>query len=707
MKRFKTKLPLSIFTVLFLFMVSYVWAVGTDQKKPPKTRIDNVTETLHGVDIVDPYRWLEDQKSPETREWIDAQNDYTLSLLGDFPGREQLKHRLTELMKIDVINTPSEYNGRYFFTKRAADQDLSIIYMRQGLDGEDEVLIDPHGMSADLTTSVGLRTASKDGTLLLYAVRQGGEDEVEVHLFDVDKKQDLPDLLPKARYFGISLTPDKSGMYYTRHGKEGSRVYFHKVGSDIATDKLIFGQGVDPGKIIFTSLSNDGRYLLIHVLHGSAGKTEVYFLDVSSNGPLVTVVKDAEARTFGQFAGDQLFLETNLNAPNKRIAAIDLANPPASPEGWREIVPENDFVISGSSVAGGKLFVNYLENVVSKVKVFEPDGKYVREISFPAIGSVGGVSGKWESSEAFFSYSSFLVPRTIYRYDVNEGSMAVWAKLNIPIETENIEVKQVWYESKDKTKIPMFLVHAKGLDLDGSHPTYLTAYGGFNISRTPRFSSTAALWVELGGVYALPNLRGGGEFGEKWHRAGMLENKQNVFDDFIAAAEWLIEKGYTRPAKLAIAGGSNGGLLVGAALTQRPELFKAVICGVPLLDMVRYHKFLVARFWTPEYGSSEDAEQFKYIYAYSPYHNVKPGAQYPSVLFTSGDSDTRVAPLHARKMTALLQAATGSDNPVMLYYDTKSGHSGGKPVSQRIEDSTVTFSYLLWQLGESVDMTRK
>ncbi|MFQ5824708.1 MAG: prolyl oligopeptidase family protein [bacterium] len=695
--------------LLFTCYISFVCAFNSDKKNPPKTQSDNVKEELHGVEIVDPYRWLEDQNSPETRAWINAQNEYTQSLIGDLQGQDKLKQRLTELLKIDNINLPQARNGRYFFTKRLANQDLASIYMRKGLEGKDQVLIDPQTMSSDMSKSVDLRTVSKDGKLLVYSVREGGEDEVSVHLFDVDNRKDLPYFLPKARYFGISLIPDKSGFFYTRHGKEGSRVYFHKIGSDPASDKQIFGEGYDPGKIIITNLSEDGRYLLINVLHGSsADKSEIYYQDVSKQSPIKTVVNDIDARFFGEIVDDQLFMQTNWKASNKRILAVDLKNPSLKPSEWREVIPESDAPITGFSLTGGKLVVNYLENVVSKVKVFEPDGKYVRDIVFPAICSVGRVSGQWESNEAFFTYSSFHIPRTIIRYDVANVSMDIWAKLNVPINSDNIEVKQVWFESKDKTKIPMFIVHSKGLKLDGSNPTYLTGYGGFNVSRTPRFSATAAYWVEMGGVFAVPNLRGGGEFGEEWHRAGMLENKQNVFDDFITAAEWLIEQGYTNPSKLSIRGGSNGGLLVGAVLAQRPELYQAVVCTYPLLDMVRYHKFLVARFWVPEYGSSEDPVQFKYLHTYSPYHNIKQGTKYPAVLFISGDADTRVAPLHARKMTALLQTATGSDKPILLYYDTKSGHVGsGKPVSKQIEDATIELSFLLWQLDEMKEIVKK
>ena len=684
--------------LLFLSAGLGLWAQQPAPKTPPETRRDNTREVLHGVEISDPYRWLEDQKSPETRAWIDAQNEYTQSILGALPGREQLKRRLTALLKIDTIGLPRARAGRYFFSKRRADQDLSAIYTRKGLEGEDEVLIDPHPMSSDHTTSVTLLNVSADGVLVAYGVRQGGEDEIEVRLHSVDARMDLPDRLPRGRIWGVSLRPDKRGFYYTRFGTEGPRVYYHKIGTKPALDIEIFGGGYGPGKIIVSELSEDGRTLLITVAHGSAAdKTEIYTVDVANNRPAVPVVNDIEARFGGEIGGDTLFLQTNWEAPHGRILAVDLENP--AREEWREIVPESEAVIQGFSLAGGKLFVNYLEDVRSRVRVFTPEGEHVRNIEFPTLGTVSGVSGRWGSQEAFFVFTSFHVPTTIYRTDAAEGGQEIWAQLQVPIDSADLEVKQVWYESKDGTRVPMFLVHRKGLPLHGANPTLLTGYGGFNLSRTPRFSSTAVAWAERGGVYAVANLRGGGEFGEEWHRAGMREKKQNVFDDFIAAAEWLIENGYTNPSKLAIRGRSNGGLLVGAALTQRPELFQAVVCAYPLLDMLRYHKFLVARFWVPEYGSSEDPEQFDYLRAYSPYHQVEPGTDYPAVLLITGDSDTRHAPLHARKMAALLQSATGSERPVLLHYDTKAGHSGGLPVSKQIENSTDWLSFLLWQLG--------
>ncbi len=665
---------------------------------PPATRTDNVKETLHGVEVVDPYRWLEDQWSPETRAWIEAQNKYTDSVVGHLPGREGLEKRLGELLRVESIGVPRARAGRYFFSKRAADQDLFIVYMRQGLDGKDEVLIDPHPLSPDHTVSVNLIDISDDGKLVVYGVREGGQDEVSVKLLNVDTRQPLADQLPKARYTGVSVTPDGKGLYYTRHEKQGPRVYYHAMGTDSASDKLLFGEGYGPEKIIAPALSEDGRWLLLTVLYGSAAdKTELYLMDTTSKGPVVTIVNDVQARFSGSIGGDTLFLHTNWNAPNNRILAVDLKKP--ARENWREVVPEGADVMDSMTLLGGRILAEYLHNVRSQVRIFEADGRPVRELELPALGSVGTFNGRWAGPEAFYSFSSFHIPTTIYRYDMASGKQSVWARLKVPVDTEKFMVRQVWYESKDGTLVPMWLVHKKGIRLDGSNPTLLTGYGGFNLSLSPGFSSRAVVWVEQGGVYAVPNLRGGGEFGEKWHKAGMREKKQNVFDDFISAAEWLIESGYTRPDKLAIAGGSNGGLLVGAALTQRPDLYGAVVCSYPLLDMVRYQKFLVARFWVPEYGSSDDAAQFGYIRAYSPYQNVKAGTKYPAVLFITGDSDTRVDPLHARKMAAEVQAATGSGRPVLLRYDTKAGHSGGLPVSKQIEDLTDEMSFVFWQLG--------
>ncbi|RMH23629.1 MAG: S9 family peptidase [Acidobacteria bacterium] len=681
-----------------------VFATACDRRPtippPPETRIDAVVETLHGVEVSDPYRWLEDQESPETRAWIEAQNAYADSLLGDLPGREELRARFTELYEIDSVGFPVVANGRYFFSKRRADQDLFVIYLRQGIDGEDEVLLDPHPLSADHTVSVGLRDVSEDGTLLAYAVRQGGEDEVTIKLFDVEARRDLPDVLPRARYFGVSMKPDKSGFFYTRQTEEGPRIFYHALGSDPKDDPIVFGEGHGPERILFGNVSEDGRYLLVHVLYGSSGdRTDVYLRDLTAGDDFVTVVEGVEASFNATVAGDRLIVRTIWQAPNGRVMVADAATP--QQEHWRELIPERqDAVLSSVSPVGGRLFVRYLQDVQSRIETFDLEGRELGEIRFDSIGTVTNVGGRWDSPEAFFAFSSFHVPTTIYRYDVASGERTVWSQPDVPIDSDRIAVEQVWYESKDGTRVPMFVVHKKDLERDGKRPTLLTGYGGFNASLTPFFSPSAVVWVERGGVYAVANLRGGGEFGEAWHKAGMLANKQNVFDDFIAAAEYLIASGYTRPEKLAIQGSSNGGLLVGAAMTQRPDLFAAVICSYPLLDMVRYHRFMVARYWVPEYGSAEDPEQFPYIYAYSPYHHVEPGGDYPAVLFITGDGDTRVAPLHARKMAALMQASTGSGKPVLLRYHTKAGHSGGVPRSEQIENSVESYSFLLWQLGE-------
>ncbi|MBN2072144.1 MAG: S9 family peptidase [Candidatus Krumholzibacteriota bacterium] len=690
--------------LLLLFTLSLAAVTLADAGKitvprPPVTRKDNVVDTLHGIEIVDPYRWLEDQESAETRAWIKAENEYTHSILDQLPGRKELVERLTALMKIDRIGIPTVRGNRYFLSRRSADQDQFVIYMREGLEGKDVVLIDPNSMSEDQSSSVDMLDVSRDGSLLAYGIREGGQDELTVRLFNVDKKEDLPDQLPKGLYFGISIMPDNSGFYYSLHNPlSGSRVYFHKIGSDMADDEEIFGEGFGAGIGIGAGLSEDGRYLGILVFHGSAGeKVEIYYKDLSENGPVKTVVNDIDANFFPEIIGDKAYIQTNWNAPNGKIMVADMSDP--APKNWKEVIPESDRVLEGFSLVGGKLCLRYLDNVVSRVDICEPDGKFIRQISFPTLGSVSGIAGNWDRNEAFFVFSSFHVPTTIYRYDMVEGKQQIWAKLDVPVDTETIAVDQVWYESKDGTKIPMFLVHSKGIKLDGDNPVLMTSYGGFNVSLTPRFSALGVLWVERGGIFAMPNLRGGGEFGEKWHKAGIREKKQNVFDDFIAAAEWLIDNKYTSPSRLAISGGSNGGLLVGAVENQRPELYKAVVCTYPLLDMLRYHKFMLGRFWVPEYGSADDPEQFKYIHAYSPYHNVKKGTKYPATLYISGDSDTRVAPLHIRKMTALMHENNGSDNPILLLYDTKAGHSGGTPVSKQIEDDADRVIFLLWQLG--------
>jgi prolyl oligopeptidase len=675
-------------------------APGALAANVPPTRTDNVEDMLHGVRVVDPYRWLEDQQSPETRAWIDAENAYTKAVLTALPGRDRIQRRIAALKHVDAFHAPDERSGRYFFMKRLAGQDQYGIYMRAGVSGGDELLIDPHPLSADHTVNLEVSSISADGRLVAYGIRQGGEDETAVKFFDVDRRQDLADQLPRADYYAVCLTRDGSSLYYAHHDSTGNQVMRHVMGTDVSRDAEIFGEGYGPEVGIDVALSDDDRYLIANIWHGSASSNDVYLIDLAAGGKPQPVVEGIDASFEPRLGGNWLFFKTDWQAPRGRVIRVDLAKPRQS--AWRVVVPEGEDIIDGMAVAGGKILVTYIHNAIPSVAIFEADGKRSGVIDPPAIGYLGDLSGRWESNEVFFTFSSYHIPTRIYNYFLDDGTTAVWARINAPFVSENFTVEQVWYKSRDGTRVPMFVGHSKNIKLDGSNPTLLTGYGGFRSSAMPYYATDAALWLSQGGVYAEPCLRGGSEFGEEWHRTGMLDKKQNTFDDFIAAAEWLVMEGYTDPERLAISGGSNGGLLVGAALTQRPDLFRAVICSYPLLDMLRYHKFLVAAYWVPEYGSADDPDQFKYIKAYSPYHNVRLGVEYPAVLFITGDADTRVAPLHARKMTALLQASTASDpgeRPVLLRYDTKAGHSGGTPVTKQIEDLTDEMLFLDWQLG--------
>jgi prolyl oligopeptidase len=668
------------------------------QVQPPATRQDNVSETFHGVEIVDPYHWLEDQSNGETRAWIDRQNAYAHALLDGLPVRVGISQRLTAMLRHDQVGGPELRGGYYFFEKRGAEEELWSIYRRKATGGPDELLIDPAPLSADHRTSVGMEEISEDGNLLAYSVRQGGEDETEIHIFDVRKRQDAGKPLPRALYQGFAWKADANGFYYTLGKRDaGRRLYYHALVPGGGTDMEVFGEGFGPDTWIAPVTSPNGHYLLIVVQHGWA-KGELYFQDLSGSGPPRPLITGIDARFDPQFAGDFLLVKTNWKAPKGRVLKIDLRD--LGQEKWREVVAAGDDAIDDFAVIGGKLFVNRLHNVASRISIYSLDGAALGEVALPGPGS-GGMYGRADQDEGLLYFSSYTTPYSLYRYNASTGARTLWHRNAVPFESERFETEQVWYPSKDGTRIPMFLIHRKGLRPDGQTPTILYGYGGFNVSITPFFNPQAAWWIEHGGIYAVANIRGGGEFGEEWHRAGMLDKKQNVFDDFIAAAEWLIQKRYTNPRKLAIWGGSNGGLLVGAVLTQRPELFQAVVCWHPDLDMVRYYKYTKNN--NPpallEYGNAAIAEQFKYLYAYSPYERVRPGTKYPAVLFTSGDADTRVPPEQARKMTARLQAATNSDRPVMILYDTKAGHSGGTPLSKVIEDSTLELAFVAWQLG--------
>jgi prolyl oligopeptidase len=665
---------------------------------PPVTRQDNVKETIHGVEIVDPYRWLEDQESQETKSWVTAENAYAHSLLDGLPMRERAQKRLMEMYHHDSMGSPAEEGGYYFFYKKGADQDLSSIYRRKGAAGADELLIDPLPLSADHTTSVVMEDISTDGGLMLYGVRRGGEDETQIHILDVNHHRDLPDILPRALYAGTSWKKDKSGFYYSLSRRDvGKRIYFHSLGADPGKDTMVFGEGYGPEFWLSPYGSEDGKYLMIDVQAGWA-TNELFIRNANENGPFRPLITGIKSHFSPQYAGDFLIVQTDWQAPHNRILKIDLRDP--KPEKWQEIVPTSEDAIESFSVIGGKLFVNYLHNVTSRIAIFSLEGKPLGNVALPSAGSAG-IYGHWDRDEGFLYFSSYTTPSSTFRYSASSGKRELWYRNPVPFDSARYEMEQVWYSSKDSTKIPMFLMHRKGLKPDGHTPTILYGYGGFNVSLTPNFSNTTAWWLEQGGIYAVANLRGGGEFGESWHKAGMLEKKQNVFDDFIAAAEWLIKYKYTNPDKLAISGGSNGGLLVGAVMTQRPELMHAVLCWHPDLDMVRYYKFTKNN--NPpallEYGNAEDPEQFKFLYAYSPYQHVRPGTKYPAVLITSGDADTRVPPEQARKMVARLQAANASERPIMLLYDTKAGHSGGQPLTKIVEDSSLELSFLAWQLG--------
>ncbi|HEX4664213.1 MAG TPA: prolyl oligopeptidase family serine peptidase [Terriglobales bacterium] len=670
----------------------------TSSPTAPQTRRDDVSETIHGVTIADPYRWLEDQSSAETRAWIKDENAYTHELLDSRSGRDKLEARFGQLRKVMSIQLPIERSGRYVYRKRLADQDQYVICARNGANGTEETLIDPNPMSADHSTNVEPMDLSRDGKVMAYAMRQGGKDETEIRLFDIDSHHDLADVLPSAVYFDVSLLPDRSAFYYSLMAEDGPRVRLHKMGEDPKQDTEVFGKGYGKDKIAVGDVSEDGKHLVVQVLYGSAAdKVEIWTQDLGRNAPLIPLVKDIDARFFAYPGGDSLFLQTNWKAPRGRVLALKFDQPEQSK--WQDIVPEAADALEGVALAGGKIFVSYVHNASSVVKVFASNGKPLPEFNFPALGSVPQINGHWEGKEAFATFRSFTVPTTILRYDTETGKQSEWARIEVPVDSKQFEVKQEWFESKDGTRVPMFLVYRRGLKLDGKNPVLLTGYGGFTLSELPPFRPDAVVWAEHGGVFVDVNLRGGGEFGEDWHRAGMREHKQNVFDDFVGAAQWLIKNKYTNPDRLAITGGSNGGLLVGAAMTQHPELFRAVICWHPLLDMLRYQKFMEAQFWVSEYGSADNPDQFKYIYAYSPYQHVTQHTKYPAVLFMTGDGDTRVAPLHARKMAALMQTVATPDRPALLRYELVAGHAGGRSVSQTISDDVDEFSFLFWQLG--------
>ena len=666
---------------------------------PPATVEKPVTENVHGTTITDPYRWLEDQNAPETRAWIDSQMKYTEQYLSQVKVRPEIEKELDRLERVENYTIPMEREGKYFFKKRLADENQGSIYVRNGLHGDDQRLVDATKLSADQNTSVQINDVSKDGKLLVYGIRAGGADEESVHILEVASGKDLADSLPSARYFGVQLSPDEKGLYYARLEESGSLVYYHALGSAPSSDPLIFGKSFEDEKfgtmeLISAHVTENERYLLITVSHGvPPRRVDIYAKDLRQpDSPVKQVIRGIDSRFTPVNWYDDLYVMTDYNAPNYRVVQVHIGDPQT--QHWRTIVAEGKDVISGISVVGGHLFVTGLHDVVTETRIFTMEGKQVGKMTYPTIGEATDVYGREDSQNGFYSFESFIIPPTIYHYDVKTGKTEVFAKPTVPFDSNQYEVKQVFYKSKDGTRVPMFISSKKGARRDGHTPTLMFAYGGFLVNMTPSWNPEWAWWLEQGGFYAQPNLRGGGEYGEKWHQAGMFEHKQNVFDDFFAAAQYLVDEKYTDTKHLAIRGRSNGGLLMGVAMTQHPEMFGAIWCGYPLLDMIRFQNFLVGKWWTAEYGSADNAEQFPYLLKYSPYQNVKPGMKFPAIMFNTGDSDTRVAPLHARKMAALVQKDNANDRPILLHYQTVSGHSAGVSITQAIKDTTDELSFL-------------
>jgi len=718
-----------------LFLLAAAVSAGDDSKSsaapsaPPQAAVKPIAEIFHGTRVVDNYRWLEDGKSAETQKWVAEEMAYTRGLLDRLAGRDALHKRLTELLSIGSVTPPVIAGRHYFYTRREGMQNQPILYVREVLDGPDRVLVDANQLAADGTIALDWFQPSENGKYVAYGTSASGSEMSTLHIIETKTGTILPDTIERTRAASVAWKLDNSGFYYTRYPKKGDvpdgqemynrHVFYHELSGDPGShpeddDQPIFGEGRDPEDWPSVHLSNDGRWLLINVSEGWT-KSELFLMDLKKGTPPTRITTGKDFLYNAEVYNDKLYITTNEDAPHYRVFVADAGN--YDRQAWKELIPQSDAVLQGTAIFGGKLFAQYEQNASSQLKLFDLDGKKISDIELPAIGTVFGSGGRWDRDEMFFGFQSFTTPPSIYLLDLKPTSVkvpggeansafisALWTKVDAPsIDPSAFEVAQEWFKSKDGTRVPMFVVHKKGLTKNGHNPTLLTAYGGFNVSLTPSFSRTAYLWMEHGGVYAVANLRGGAEFGEDWHRAGMLDKKQNVFDDMIAAAEHLIAEKYTDKNHLAIQGGSNGGLLMGAMLTQRPDLFRAVVCQVPLLDMLHYQDFQIAKLWIPEYGSAENPEQFKWLYAYSPYHHVKSGTEYPAVLFMTADTDTRVDPMHAKKMTAEMQAeaknGASRTRPILLRIESKAGHGAGKPVTKQIEEFTDVYSFLFWQLG--------
>ncbi len=680
--------------------------------KYPETRRDTtVADDYFGVRVADPYRWLEDDNSEETALWVKAQNEVTSAYLAKIPYRNQVRDRLAQLWNYPKVDIPAKVGGLYFFMRNDGLQNQSVLYCQDGLDGEAKVFLDPNALSEDGTVALGGISFSLDDKYMAYAVSASGSDWSEIRIREIASGADTPDVIKWVKFSGMSW--DGEGFYYSRYDEPDQKsmlsaqnkfqkVFYHKMGDDQSKDRLVYEDPANPLRYFHASVSRDGRHLFIDVSQGTSG-SELLYRNLSRGGSeFVTLFAGFDYDyTVVECVGDKAWIYTNDNAPNYRLMSVDLKNPSKQPS---DVIAEDpDRLLDGVRSVGGCLMASYLTQAVNKVYQCDMAGNVLREVPLPSLGTAAGFGGRPEDTETFYSYSDFTIPRAIYRYDLEAGESSIFYAPEVDYDPSLYTSEQVFYPSKDGTRVSMFVVHRRDIKLDGGNPVYLYGYGGFNNSLTPGFSPAAIMFMEQGGVYVIANLRGGGEYGEKWHRGGMLENKQNVFDDFIAAAEWLINNGYTSSSKLAIAGGSNGGLLVGACMTQRPELFAAAFPAVGVMDMLRYHKFTVGWGWAVEYGSSDNEEQFEYIYKYSPLHNIKPGTCYPATLVTTADHDDRVVPAHSFKFAATLQAAQGCDNPALIRIDTKAGHGAGKPTAKRIDEAADVYSFLFWNTGAKVN----
>ncbi len=682
---------------------------------PPPTPTNPVVDVVHGVEIVDPYRWLEDLESQSdvVEEWTTRQNDYTRSVLDKLAGRTRLEERLGELMTLPSISAPTMRQNRYFNTERRGLQNQSVLYMREGSDGQQQVLLDPNALDAAGLTSLDWYAPDHAGRLLAFGLSVAGDENSTLYVMDVDSRKWLAEEIP-GKIRSVDWLPDSTGFFYRDladlENPYSGRIRFHRLALHHRQDSTLFEQYKE-GPLATTwgpsaSVSRDARWMVLGYAT-STKSNDLWVVDLdrwfrSGAFEKADIIVGDDSSSGGPVSGDTLFMLTTSGAPNGRVFAVDLNDP--ARKAWKEIIPERtDAVLRDVSLARAFLVATYLKDAHTTLELFGFDGTPIGTIQLPGIGSAG-IATEQDRNEAFLTFTSFNDPTTIWRIDLANSRSELWATVDVPFDPDSIEVKQVWYPSTDGTNVSMFIVHRKGLNPNGALPTVLYGYGGFNIPMTPYFSATTVPWLERGGVYAVANLRGGGEYGEKWHEAGMRESKQNVFDDFYAAAQYLIDQGYTSPQHLAIYGGSNGGLLVGAAVTQRPDLFAAAVCAVPLLDMLRYDQFLMAKYWVPEYGDPDDPGQFEWLYAYSPYHHVKGGIRYPAILFTAGENDTRVHPLHARKMTAKLQREAGNDldaDPILLWVERSAGHGAGKPLRLRIRDAADIWSFFMWQTGLS------